>query len=62
MSRPAGMPPSCCVFPGAAGRALADLAAAVWAAERAGRTVAALEASIQPQAVDFRALDLHGWK
>eukprot|EP00965_Chrysotila_dentata_P179663 5932856-Pleurochrysis_carterae.AAC.1 len=61
MSQPAGML-SGCVLPGAAGRALAGLAAAVQAAERAGHTVAALEASTQPQAVDFGSLDLNGWK
>eukprot|EP00965_Chrysotila_dentata_P186518 6158336-Pleurochrysis_carterae.AAC.1 len=54
------MPPGC-VFPGVAGRALAGLAAAVQAAERVDHTVAALENSVQPQAVDFKTLDLNGW-
>eukprot|EP00965_Chrysotila_dentata_P104487 3450193-Pleurochrysis_carterae.AAC.1 len=62
MSLPAGMLSSC-VPTGEAGRALAGLADAVRAAVRAGHTVAALETlTHQPQAVDFGALDLAGWK
>eukprot|EP00965_Chrysotila_dentata_P092372 3048613-Pleurochrysis_carterae.AAC.1 len=61
MSPPAGMLSSC-VSPGGAGRALSDLADAVRAAVRAGHTMTALETSIQPQAVDFGALDMTGWK
>eukprot|EP00965_Chrysotila_dentata_P078595 2590281-Pleurochrysis_carterae.AAC.1 len=60
MSLPAGMPPGC-VSPGVAGRALAGLAAAVQAAERADHTVAALENSVQPQTLDFRTLGLNDW-
>eukprot|EP00965_Chrysotila_dentata_P028651 952121-Pleurochrysis_carterae.AAC.7 len=48
MSQPAGMPPGC-VFPGVAERALAGLAAAVQAPERADHTMAALETSTQSQ-------------
>eukprot|EP00965_Chrysotila_dentata_P120794 3995199-Pleurochrysis_carterae.AAC.1 len=61
MSLPAGMP-SGCVSLGAAGRALPGLEEAVRAAERACHTMATLEISIQPQAVDFKALDFQGWK
>eukprot|EP00965_Chrysotila_dentata_P091968 3035830-Pleurochrysis_carterae.AAC.1 len=61
MSQPAGMP-SARVPLSPAGHALASLAGAVRAAERAGDTVAAMETSTQPQALDFRALDLCGWK
>eukprot|EP00965_Chrysotila_dentata_P169996 5611558-Pleurochrysis_carterae.AAC.1 len=54
--------PSSCVSTGVAGRALASLGEAIRAAVRAGHTVAMLETSTQPQAVDFTTLDFHGWK
>eukprot|EP00965_Chrysotila_dentata_P221900 6192658-Pleurochrysis_carterae.AAC.1 len=45
-----------------AGRAIADLATALRVAGRARDTVAALSTSVQPSPVDFKSLDLDGWK
>eukprot|EP00965_Chrysotila_dentata_P018013 598208-Pleurochrysis_carterae.AAC.1 len=54
--------PTAGVSQGTAERALAGLATAVGAAERARDSVPIKEVSTQPTPVDFHTLDLSGWK